>query len=90
MCRDLIERDVDFCVGTHDPEIISSLVEGEPIPNIELGFLKGLAGETKLSLAEKGWKVSEYLPFGRKRKEYEMRRQLYLDRMEKQHITFLP
>jgi proline dehydrogenase len=90
ICRDLIDRDVKFCIGTHDPEIISSLVEGEPIPNLEIGFLKGLAGETKLSLAEKGWNVSEYLPFGKNRKEYEMRRQLYVDRMEKLHITPLP
>lgn len=90
LCRELIERDVNFCIGTHDPEIVSSLVEGEPIPNLELGFLKGLAGETKLSLAEKGWNVSEYLPYGKKRKEYEMRRQLYLDRMQSLHITPLP
>ncbi len=90
ICRDLIERDVDFCIGTHDPEILSFLVEGEPIPHLELGFLKGLAGETKLSLAEKGWSVSEYLPFGKKRNEYERRRQLYLDKMERLHIIPLP
>jgi proline dehydrogenase len=90
ICRNLVERDVDFCIGTHDPYIIGSLVEGEPIPDLEIGFLKGLAGETKLSLAEKGWRISEYLPFGTNRKEYEMRRQVYLNRMEKLHVPLLP
>jgi proline dehydrogenase len=90
ICQDLIERDVDFCIGTHDPYIIGSLVEGEPIPNVEFGFLKGLAGETKLSLAEKGWSISEYLPFGTNRKEYEMRRQVYLNRMEELRVPLLP
>jgi proline dehydrogenase len=90
ICRDLIERDVDFCLGTHDPYIIGSLVEGEPIPNLEIGFLKGLAGETKISLAEKGWRISEYLPFGKNRKEYEMRRQVYLNTMERLRIPVLP
>lgn len=35
---------------------------------LEVGFLKGLADETKLKMAGEGWKVAEYVPFGRSKK----------------------
>lgn len=35
---------------------------------LEVGFFKGLADETKLKMAGEGWKVAEYVPFGRSQK----------------------
>jgi len=66
--------------GTHDPELISWIeghFRGEK-DRIEMGFLMGLADQTKLRLAGQGWKVSEYIPFGDDGKAYVIRRERYL------------
>ena len=69
-----------FSVGTHDPELIGWLereMENEK-DQIELGFLKGLSDATKIDLANSGWNVAEYVPFGSSRSAYEARRLKYL------------
>ena len=69
-----------FSVGTHDPELIGWVereMENEK-DQIEFGFLKGLSDATKIDLANSGWKVAEYVPFGSSRSAYEARRLKYL------------
>jgi proline dehydrogenase len=76
----LSESDVEFCVGTQDPELIE-WVRGELInksDKFEFGLLKGLGDKTKHLLVNEGWNVSEYVPFGSEISAYEMRRERYL------------
>lgn len=66
--------------GTHDPELISWIEKhfhGKK-ERIEMGFLMGLADQTKVRLAAQGWTVSEYIPFGDDGKAYVTRRERYL------------
>jgi proline dehydrogenase len=50
---------------------------------IEFGFLKGLADRTKIAMAQDGWRVSEYVPFGEGLAAYEARRKKYLNELQK-------
>jgi proline dehydrogenase len=74
-----------FSVGTHDPELIEWIKKKmvDRKEQMEFGFLKGLAEETKLQLVEDEWKVSEYIPFGSGKEVYEVRRKRYLKNLEK-------
>jgi proline dehydrogenase len=74
----LLESGVRFCVGTHDPELIHWLEENADRTRLQLGFLMGLADETKLRLAKDRWDVIEYVPFGNSNPAYIARRQNYL------------
>jgi proline dehydrogenase len=70
----------NFSVGTHDP-VILDWIRGEsgiPRHQVELGFLMGLADQTKVRLAGEGWDVSEYVPFGTGGTAYRKRREHYL------------
>ncbi len=80
----LIDEEVPFSAGTHDPEIVSWLQEQTATKKslVEFSFLMGLADETKISLARKGWKVSEYIPFGPSDGSYETRRARYLRELD--------
>jgi proline dehydrogenase len=85
--KDLVEQmvtqDFPFCVATHDPEIIewtTKRVADKDI--IEFGFLKGLADVTKEKMANEGWKVAEYVPFGKTKEGYEARRKTYLKKID--------
>ena len=49
---------------------------------VEFGFLKGLADETKVRLADEGWNVVEYVPFGKESLAYVARRMVYLERLK--------
>jgi proline dehydrogenase len=74
-----------FAVGTHDPDLIELMttrMEGKR-DLIEFGFLKGLADRTKVAMAQVGWLVSEYVPFGENRTAYEARRRKYLKELER-------
>ncbi|UCE36995.1 MAG: proline dehydrogenase family protein [Thermoplasmata archaeon] len=81
----LLENESHFLVGTHDRELIAWMKEkaGNNKEIIEFGFLKGLADKTKIILAEQGWGVSEYVPFGSERKAYETRRRRYLSELQR-------
>ncbi|HYC19683.1 MAG TPA: proline dehydrogenase family protein [Candidatus Bathyarchaeia archaeon] len=73
-----------FSVGTHDPDLIEWItrrMEGKR-DLIEFGFLKGLADRTKVEMAQDGWLVSEYVPFGDNCTAYEARRRKYLKELE--------
>jgi proline dehydrogenase len=71
-------------VGTHDPELID-WVKAKFSGNkqaVEFGFLKGLSDKTKVELANQGWRVLEYVPFGEKTEAYENRRLKSLQDLE--------
>ncbi|UCC38980.1 MAG: proline dehydrogenase family protein [Candidatus Aminicenantes bacterium] len=81
----LLDCNTPFFVGTHDPELIEWMIEKSSKKKefIEYGFLKGLADNTKIELAKEGWLISEYIPFGKDKIAYEMRRKHYLQELEK-------
>lgn len=80
LCETIITQGHPFGIGTHDPEILDQVMRkvGSNRLLIEFGFLKGLGDETKVALAQKGWLVSEYVPYGADAKAYEARRMRYL------------
>jgi proline dehydrogenase len=69
-----------FSLATHDPEVIEWALKSIPEEKglVEFGFLMGLSDGTKERLAGQGWAVSEYVPFGSRRRAYEARRLQYL------------
>ncbi len=81
----LIAAGVPFSAGTHDPEIIAWLEEKtmEHPDQVEFSFLKGLSDRTKLRLAAQGRRVAEYVPFGKGGDSYVLRRQRYLEMLER-------
>jgi len=74
-----------FTIGTHDPDLIGWMTAEmkEKRDVIEFGFLKGLSDRTKVAMAQQGWPVSEYVPFGENRTAYEARRRKYLTELER-------
>ena len=80
----LYARPTFFTVGTHDPELLewTKAQIGAKRDLIEFGFLKGLADRTKIAMAEDGWRVSEYVPFGEGLAAYEARRKKYLNELQ--------
>ena len=76
----LARRHPQFSVGTHDMELIRWLQENIPAARtrISFGFLTGLGTETMLGMANSGWKVNQYLPYGDNHDPYDRRREIYL------------
>ncbi len=88
----LYARKVFFTVGTHDPELLAWImtrIDGRT-DAVEFGFLKGLADQTKTAMANDGWRVSEYVPFGEHAAGYETRRRQYLRALEALHRAPAP
>lgn len=88
----LARRHPEFAVGTHDPGIIKWLQETIPKSQarITFGFLKGLGTETMIGMANTGWKVQEYIPFGENHGTYDRRREIYLASLASSRIRPLP
>ena len=80
----IFESHNPFSVGTHDPEIINRVMEqaSSNRPLVEFGFLKGLGDQTKTNLAHNGWRISEYVPFGKSSEAYVIRRLKYLRNLD--------
>ena len=89
--KKLLATGRSFDVGTHDPVLVeqmkTAIIERSQVC---FGFLKGLADQTKLDLAESGFGVSEYVPYGANRKAYVARRHLYLKNLEKAGLIPAP
>lgn len=82
LAASLLSSRTSFSVGTHDPDLVAWLTaHAESRDLVEFGFLMGLADLTKETMAAAGWKVSEYVPYGRRGSIYEARRVQYLDRL---------
>lgn len=82
LASSLLSSRVPFSVGTHDPDLVAWLTaHAESRDLVTFGFLMGLADQTKKAMASEGWKVSEYVPYGRRGSIYEARRVQYLDRL---------
>lgn len=89
--KKLLAAGQPFDVGTHDPLLIEQMKTAiTERSQVCFGFLKGLADQTKLNLAQSGFRVSEYVPYGTNRKAYVARRQLYLKNLEKAGLTPAP
>jgi len=85
LVREAARFEVSFNVGTHDPALlpeIRSLMDSHR-DRVTFGFLMGLADQTKQEMAADGWKVSEYVPFGKDAGPYIARRERYLRGLEK-------
>lgn len=80
----LMDSGSPFSVGTHDPELVEWIkgMMANKKDQVEFGFLMGLADKTKIELADDGWRVSEYVPFGSEITAYETRRERYLKELK--------
>lgn len=79
----IIEWDVPFSIGTHDPELVrwaENRISDRDI--LEFTFLKGLSNDTKERLSREGRRVAEYVPFGKNKEGYETRRRTYLAKLD--------
>jgi proline dehydrogenase len=86
LVKSAISSKKPFSVGTHDPQLIKWIKQTakDKKDQIEFCFLRGLGQETSLQLAEAGWRVAEYMPFGAEKvgKGYVIRRLRYLKDLE--------
>lgn len=68
------EKDCWTAIGTHDMNVITHAL-ALPFPNhMEFQMLKGIRDDEKILLAEHGYNVCEYVPFGEKWEKYVIRR----------------
>jgi len=76
----LFTKSNNFGIATHDELIINKALKLQDKYNrdIEFQFLMGLAYNIKIKLAKQGYKVGEYIPYGKKWKKYYKRRLMYL------------
>ena len=81
-----------FSLGTHDPDLIAWVTKAhaDAQQRIELSFLKGLADTTKQRLAQSGWRVAEYVPFGVHTAPYIARRERYLRDLGRRGVQPVP
>jgi proline dehydrogenase len=68
-----------FAVATHDSTLIEYAIRlwkksGIGITNFEFQFLRGIRDELKKDLAEKGFRIAEYIPYGGEYLHYSIRR----------------
>jgi proline dehydrogenase len=85
LVREAARCEVSFHVGTHDPALLPEIrsLMADHRDRVTFGFLMGLADRTKQEMAADGWKVSEYVPFGKDAGPYIARRERYLRELEK-------
>ncbi len=81
----LLESGRQFEIGTHDPELLAWMKKKaiDKKEFVEFGFLKGFSDITKEEMVKQGWKVLEYVPFGKTGAAYDARRLNYLKRLER-------
>ena len=72
----LFERGDNFVIATHDPKLIDEArkLAGSSHANFEFQMLKGIQDGLKEELAESGYRVGEYLPYGDQWYAYAKRR----------------
>jgi proline dehydrogenase len=65
-----------FSVATHDDKLVNEAIRmSEKYPkNFEFALLKGIRDNLKLQLVNKGYRVTEYIPYGQNWMPYSIRR----------------
>ncbi len=72
----MFERGKGFAMGTHDDKLIEKamMLSKEHPTQFEFEMLMGIRDNKKLELVEQGFRVSEYIPYGKEWRNYSMRR----------------
>jgi len=65
-----------FSVATHDDKLVHEAMRmsKEYSKNFEFAFLKGIKDDLKRELVNKGYRVTEYIPYGQNWLPYSLRR----------------
>jgi len=76
LMRIMFERGRGFAIATHDEKLIeeASRLSSVHHADFEFEMLMGIRDKKKLELVERGYRVSEYIPFGKSWWAYSMRR----------------
>lgn len=72
----MFERSARFALGTHNERLVEEAVglsKEHPV-NFEFEMLMGIRDNKKLELVERGFRVSEYIPYGKNWWPYSVRR----------------
>ncbi len=72
----MFERGKGFAIATHDEKLIEEAVRFNNVHHTDFEFqmLMGIRDKKKLELVGRGYKVSEYIPFGKSWWHYSVRR----------------
>lgn len=76
LMRLMFERGKGFAFGTHDEQLIAEAIRlnGLHKTDFEFELLMGIRDNKKLELTQQGYKVSEYIPYGKNWRHYSVRR----------------
>ena len=76
LMRMMFERGKGFAIATHDEKLIEEAISLSNVhhANFEFEMLMGIRDRKKLELVERGYRVSEYIPFGKSWWAYSVRR----------------
>jgi len=76
LMRILFERSRGFAIATHDEKLIEEACRLSNVHHADFEFemLMGIRDKKKLELVDRGYRVSEYIPFGRSWWAYSVRR----------------
>jgi proline dehydrogenase len=76
LMRLMFERGKGFAIATHDEKLIEEATNLSNVHHADFEFemLMGIRDKKKLELFQRGYRVSEYIPFGRSWWAYSMRR----------------
>jgi proline dehydrogenase len=76
LMRIMFERGRGFAIATHDEKLIeeASRLSNVHHADFEFNMLMGIRDEKKLELVRRGYRVSEYVPFGKDWWDYSVRR----------------
>ena len=76
LMRLIFERGQGFAIATHDEKLIQEAITLSNVHHADFEFemLMGIRDKKKLELAQRGYRVSEYIPFGKRWWAYSTRR----------------
>ena len=76
LMRMMFERSKGFAIATHDEKLIEEATRLSSVHHADFEFemLMGIRDKKKLELVERGYRVSEYIPFGKSWWAYSVRR----------------
>lgn len=76
LMRMMLERSKGFAIATHDEKLIEEAARLSSVHHTDFEFqmLMGIRDKKKLELVNRGFRVTEYIPFGKSWWAYSMRR----------------